>query len=168
MLATSGVVAFVGRAGRCRRRAIHSLQAPYFNLFRQGSRGQILVELPGFRFRDVAIGHGAHDDPLLAAERPADFQFVAGSDQPVWLRGLSVDVNLAAFAGLLLFRTRPEQTRDIEPDIQPDPVPLVTWRHGASEWKTTNERSVAPMFAQPARAIASSKSRAVDDMSCGL
>ena len=161
-------VAFVRRAGWCRRRSVHSLEAPRLDFLGGGRRRQILVELPGFRLCDVTFGHGADEDPLLAAERPADFQFVAGSHQPVWFRGLSVDVHFPALAGRLRFRARPEQTGDVEPHIQTDPAPLIARCHRASTCEPGTERPAAARPGRPARATASSISGAARDISCGL
>jgi hypothetical protein len=66
----------------------------------------------------MAIGQASHDDALLAAEWPADLQLVAGAEQAVRLRRLTVDVDLSALAGVLRFGTRPEQARDVQPDVE--------------------------------------------------
>ena len=61
-------------------------------------------------------------DSLLASERPADRDLVAGVNLTMRLGGLPVDVDLTALAGLLRFRSRLEQARDVEPQIQPHRV----------------------------------------------
>jgi hypothetical protein len=45
-------------------------------------------------------------------------QLVAGAEQAVRLCRLTVDVDLSALAGVLRFGPRPEQARDVQPDVE--------------------------------------------------
>ena len=101
-------LAFVRRSRRRHLRAVDSFKPAHLDLFRRRRGREIFIQLPGLDLRDMAIGQPSDDDALLAAERPADQQFVAGAQQAIWFRRLTVDVDLAALAGVLRFRTRPE------------------------------------------------------------
>jgi hypothetical protein len=70
----------------------------------------------------MSIGQPAHEDALLRSQRTTDFNFIPDLQQSIRLRALAVDFDLATRAGVLSFRSRFEETRDIEPDIQPDPA----------------------------------------------
>src|SRR5437763_14750856 len=68
----------------------------------------------------MPILKAADDDALLAAERTPDCDLIAFAQRAMRFGGLSVHRDLAALAGLLRFRSRSEETRDIEPDVQPN------------------------------------------------
>ncbi len=105
---------------RRHRRAVDPLEPPHLDFLRRGRRRQILVERAGFLSRQVLLGELAHDDRLLASHGARNDQAIAGTDRAMRLAGLAVDGDLAALAGLLGFRSRPEQTGDVEPDVEPD------------------------------------------------
>jgi hypothetical protein len=66
----------------------------------------------------VLLGDRLDDDRLAAAERSPDDHLVALAQQAMRLRRLAVDRNLPVSDGLLCFRSRAEQARDIQPDIE--------------------------------------------------
>jgi len=66
----------------------------------------------------VAIGHRAHHNLLAASERPLDLELVALVNEAMRFRRLPVDRNLSALARFLGFRSRPEETRHVKPDIK--------------------------------------------------
>src|SRR5262249_6516456 len=105
---------FVRRVRRGRRRAEYPVQAPCFDLFRRRRRRQILIEQPRVRFRHVLRRERDHAHTLLPPERSSNQNLVAGAHPAVWLRRLSVHVDLAAAARLLRLRTGAEETRDVE------------------------------------------------------
>ena len=76
------------------------------------------VQLPGIGLRDVVVVEAADHDLLFAAERPADFNFVAGANRTILLGRLTVYRNLPAVTRLLCLGPRTKQARDIQPDVQ--------------------------------------------------
>jgi len=97
-------------------------------LLRRRRRGHVVVEAPGVGFWDVPVGDGDDAYALPAAERPRDLDHVARLDLTVRLRRLAIDVNLPAATGPLRLRSRLEQTRDIEPDVESEGVRSVFHR----------------------------------------
>jgi hypothetical protein len=62
---------------------MHALDSPHRDFF-LGWRGRpILVQLAGIHLRDVVIVEPADHDLLLPAERAADYQAIAGANQPI-------------------------------------------------------------------------------------
>jgi len=57
-------------------------------------------------------------DALAAAQLTRNLDDIAGLDLAVRLGGVAVEIDLAALAGPLRLRSRLEQARDIEPDIE--------------------------------------------------
>ena len=53
---------------------------------------------------------------------PGDLDHVTGANLAMGLGGLPVDVHLAALAGLLGFRTRLEEARDVEPRVESNAI----------------------------------------------
>src|SRR5581483_4699407 len=70
---------------------------------------------------DVAIGQRFDDQPLNASERPPDFDLVPDPQLAIGLRELLVDLHLSELARVLRVRTRLEDARDVQPDVDPDP-----------------------------------------------
>lgn len=70
----------------------------------------------------MIVDDDADDDVLVTAEGPADAKAIAFAYGAVGFGGLAVDVDLSAFAGALGFRSRLEQARDVEPDVQTNRV----------------------------------------------
>ena len=66
----------------------------------------------------MALGQRRHHDELPSAQRPGDLDRVADMDIAMWLRALSVDRDLATLARALRLRPRPEETRDVEKDVE--------------------------------------------------
>ena len=66
----------------------------------------------------MVVDDDADDDVLVAAEGAADAEPIAFANRAVRFGGLAVDVDLAALAGALGFRSRLEQARDIQPDVE--------------------------------------------------
>jgi len=62
--------------------------------------------------------NAADDDRLMLAEATADADRIAFAHDPVCLRAVAVDRNLAAFARALRLGARLEQARDVEPDVE--------------------------------------------------
>jgi hypothetical protein len=60
------------------------------------------------------------DHVLVASERATDSDSVALADEPMRLRALAVDFNLATFAGPLGLGARAGQAADVEPDVEPN------------------------------------------------
>ena len=67
----------------------------------------------------MAFDQRKDDDRLLSAVRAPELQAVSWLDGPVRLGPLVVHVHLATTAGPLRFRPGLEQTRDVQPDVQP-------------------------------------------------
>ena len=66
-----------------------------------------------------AIGEAEHFQSLLLSQRPADLELVANPQASIRFRRLAIGRHLSGAAGFLSFRARAEQTRDIEPHIEP-------------------------------------------------
>jgi hypothetical protein len=66
--------------------------------------------------------HDPDDDVLMAAEAAADADPVTLADGTMRRRVLAVDVDLAAGTRALRFGARPEEARDVEPDVESDGV----------------------------------------------
>ena len=116
-------------------------------------------ELAGLGLRDMSIGQPSHDDALLPAERPADQQFVAGAEQAIRLRRLTVDVDLSTLAGVLSFGPRPEQARDVQPDVEADVLDYAQIR--SLRVSSSAKLMAQIMITQPRKIITSVVSAAV-------
>jgi hypothetical protein len=68
----------------------------------------------------MAIGERTHNDDLTTAHRARDVNLITRAYVPVWLGGLPVHIDLPSVAGLLGFRSRAEQARHVEPDVETD------------------------------------------------
>lgn len=135
----------VGRVRRRDRRSIHPLHPPPLDFFRCRRGRQIFVKLPRVDLRYVTVGEPAHDYSLFSAEGSPDLQFVPHAEQPVRFRRLPIDFDPAASTRLLGFGPSPEQTGDVEPDVQTD-------RFVAHLPRTlTSDREIADTFGVPAR-----------------
>jgi hypothetical protein len=113
-------LALVRGASACgaNERTHQARQASRLYLFSRGCGRDIVVECPCPRLLDVVFRKFANDDALPAAERSTDLQFVAWSNLSMGFSGLAVDVNFAALAGFLRFRSRFEEAGDVEPEIE--------------------------------------------------
>jgi hypothetical protein len=111
-------LAFVGRTRRRHRRAIQPFKPSGFDLLGSRWRSQIVEQSPGLRSGNVPFRQCDNFDVLCAAEGTADFNRVAGMNAAVRTRGLPVDRDSARPARLLRLRSRPEQARDVEPDVE--------------------------------------------------
>jgi type IV pilus assembly protein PilA len=95
-------------------------------LLLRGRRGRsVLVQQAGLRLRDVGADDSADQDLLPATWRAGDLDDVACLDLPMGLGGLAVESDLAALAGLLSFRARSEETGDVEPDVETQPIRIL-------------------------------------------
>jgi len=115
------------RRGRCHRGTVRPLEAPALDLLGRRGRCEIFVEFTGPRPRHVAFGQCSYPDDLSSAEWPPNNQPVIRSDQPVRLRRLAIDLDLAVPAGLLGIRPRSEQTRNVQPDIETNSFNWLRW-----------------------------------------
>ena len=68
----------------------------------------------------MPIGEPENRHGLFPPEWTAQAQFVANPQLPMRLAALTVDLDLSPLACLLGFGSRPVQTGDVEPDIEPD------------------------------------------------
>jgi len=66
----------------------------------------------------MIVNDDADDDVLMAAVRTANANAIAFADGAIRFGGLAVDVDLSALARTLGFRSRLEETRDIQPDVE--------------------------------------------------
>ena len=82
-------------------------------------RRHIVIQLARFRFRDVPLRKAAHDHVLFSKGRAADDDRIAFADEPMGPRSFAVDVDLAPLTRLLGLRACSKQTRNVEPDIEP-------------------------------------------------
>ena len=117
--------ALIGRARRRHRGAIHPLNPAHLDFLRRRLRRLIVVQLMCFGFRDVPLRNGLHDHSLRTAERPADHESYRPNGRGDLGRRLAVDGDLAALACVLRFGARPEQARDVEPDVEANRVEVV-------------------------------------------
>src|SRR6266545_3267506 len=108
----------VGGPGRACRRLIDAIEAPHLDFLGGGLRRDVVVQHLGFGLLDVIVDDDADDDVLVAAEGPADAKTIAFADGAVGFGGLAVDVDLSALAGALGFRSRLEEARDVQPDVE--------------------------------------------------
>jgi hypothetical protein len=99
-------------------RAGEAFEFQQFAFFRTRRRRDILIELPGVGFRNVAFGKPAHDHVLFSESGPADDDRVADANETMRPRPISVHINLATVARLLRFGPRPKQARNIQPDVE--------------------------------------------------
>ena len=97
---------------------MHTLDPSHRNFFRRRLRRAVLIQLSRVSPADVAFRDASNDDLLFAAERAANLDRVSRANGPVRLCRLAVHLNLAARARFLRLRSRPEQTRHIEPHIE--------------------------------------------------
>lgn len=79
-----------------------------------------MVEEPCVSLGHMALGHCGHREGLLAAERTAQTNLVADSDQPMRLAALAIHFYLAALAGALRLGAGAIETGHVEPHIDPD------------------------------------------------
>ena len=103
-------------------RLVDAVDPPHLDFFRRGLRRDVVVQHLGFGLLHVIVDDDADDDVLVTAEGPADAKAIAFAYGAVGFGGLAVDVDLAAFAGALGFRSRFEQARDVQPDVQSNRV----------------------------------------------
>src|SRR5918993_2045068 len=117
----------IGRPGadRTRGRAGQPLHAQELELLRRGRGSGVLVQLPRLRFRDVTIGEPADDHALLPRAAPRDHQLVADLQHAVRTSVGAVDVDLAGLARLLRLGTCAEQTRYVEPHVEPHAASII-------------------------------------------
>ncbi len=108
----------IGRPGRACRRLVDAIEAAHLDFLGRRLGRDVVVQHLGFRLLHVIADDDADDDVLVAAEGPADAKPVAFADGTVGFGGLAVDVDLSALAGALGFRSRLEQARDVQPDVQ--------------------------------------------------
>ena len=78
---------------------------------------RVFVEMPRLGLGDVLERDATNDDPLPAAAWPSNRQDIARPDFAVGSYRPAVQVNLAAAARALGFRSGAKQARDIEPDV---------------------------------------------------
>ena len=72
-------LALVGRSGGlwAHERARQAIDAALLDRFCGGRRRQVLVQRPRILARDMFVGNCVNNHPLLASERPADFDFIS-------------------------------------------------------------------------------------------
>ena len=68
----------------------------------------------------MRFGEAEYRHELLAPQRPADLELVTDPDFAMRLGGVSVQVDLAALAHALRFRSRLAEAGDVEKDIEAD------------------------------------------------
>lgn len=95
-----------------------TLESPKFDFFTRGEGSCIVVKGPRLGLGDVSFGESTHRERLFPAERAANDDGVAGFDVPVRLGRHTIDVDLAAAARFLRFRSSLEEARDVKPDIK--------------------------------------------------
>ncbi len=79
-----------------------------------------MVKRLGLRLRQVAVGETHDGDGLLTAERPAQPELIADAQQAMGFGAVAIHFDFSSLAGALCFRSRLIETRDIQPDIEPD------------------------------------------------
>jgi len=112
----------VGGACRACGRLVDAIEAPHLDFLGRRLGRDVVVQHLGFRLLHVLVDDDADDDVLVAAEGPLDAKAVAFADGAVGFGGLVVDVDLSALAGALGFRSRLEEARDVEPDVETNRV----------------------------------------------
>lgn len=106
------------RAGRTNEWTRQARHPSNFDLFSCRRGRDVLVEFARERLLEMALREATHDDALAASEWPGDFELVARPNLAMGFRGLTVDIDLAALARFLRFRSRFEQAGDVEPDVE--------------------------------------------------
>src|SRR4029453_4804571 len=111
-------LSFVRRIRGRDRGAEDSGESPRLDFFRRGRRRQILIQFAGLSSGRGLRGQPPPPGPLLAAQRPANLELVAYTNQSMRLRRLPVDRDPAGLEFLLRFRSRLEQTGNVEPHVE--------------------------------------------------
>src|SRR5262245_54444804 len=119
-LAEQSPLSLVGRAGSLHAGSVQPLEPPQLALFVRQGRGRVAVELPGLGLGNMPVCETDYVERLFAAIGPAELDVIADTHEPVRLAALAIHCHLSTNARALCFGPRLVETRDIEPDVEPD------------------------------------------------
>src|SRR4030095_6117872 len=94
----------------------------------------IVVECARFILLYVLIDRDPHDDVLVPAVAAADPDAITLAEHAMRLWLLAVDIRPSPLARALGLRSRLEQTRDVEPDIQTNRLAHVRSEFRSCPW----------------------------------